>query len=62
MINLTTLQKIKIISRMSIINILVYVVLKFQEIINISMIGHQTNISHEDLTAMIAGVGLGNTT
>ena len=47
---------------MSLINVLVYVVLKFQEIINISMIGHQTNISHVDLTAMIAGVGLGNTT
>jgi hypothetical protein len=47
---------------MSFFNILVQVVLKFQEIINISMIGHQKNLSHRDLTAMIAGVGMGNTT
>ena len=59
---LGTKEKLLMTSKLAIPTILASVVQKFQEIINLQMIGYQTHLQPEELRAMMAGCGLGNTT
>ena len=54
--------KMKRIAQISLPIIVSYFVQKLQEVINLAMLGHQTNLDKEKLTAMINGAGLGNMT
>lgn len=58
----STREKVMMSVKLAVPTMLASIVQKFQEIINLRMIGYQTHLESRELQAMIAGCGLGNMT
>lgn len=58
----STREKVMMSLQLAVPTMLASIVQKFQEIINLRMIGYQTHLEPHELRAMMAGCGLGNMT